>query len=34
MKISKSFVLASEVGTAAAHSLVQEQTIDWNLCFV
>ena len=34
MKISKSFVLASEVRTATARALVQEQTIDWNLCFV
>ena len=34
MKTSKSFVLASEVRTATARGLVQEQTIDWNLCFV
>ena len=34
MKTSKSFVLASEVRTATARALVQEQTIDWNLCFV
>ena len=34
MKISKSFVLASEVRTAIARALVQKQTTDWNLCFV
>ena len=34
MKTSKSFVLASEVRTATSRALVQEQTIDWNLCFV
>ena len=34
MKTSKSFELASEVCTATARALVQEQTIDWNLCFV
>ena len=34
MKTSKSFVLASEVRAATACALVQEQTIDWNLCFV
>ena len=33
MKTSKSFVLASEVRTTTACALVQEQTIDWNLCF-
>ena len=34
MKTSKSFVFASEVLTATARGLVQEQTIAWNLCFV
>ena len=31
MKISKSFVLASEVRIATARALVQEQTTDWHL---
>ena len=34
MKNSKSFIDASEVRTATARALVQEQTIDWNLYFV
>ena len=33
MKTYKSFVHASKVRTATARALVQEQTIDWNLCF-
>ena len=34
MKTPKSFVLSYEVRTATSHVLVQEQTIDWNLCFI
>ena len=34
MKTFKSFVLASEMRTASSRALVQEQTIDLNLCFV
>ena len=34
IKPSKSFILESKVHTATTRAVVQEQTIDWNLCFV